>query len=144
MSIIGAQWLADEGRSRAATSSPARTLRSRSAAVTERATGQLAVKAPHQRPLADSARAALVNVAQNVLSPASMPARGNAHPNLVPYQLLEAADRPFVIAVGSDAANGARARMRSAWRISPTTILCEPTRDAWNTVTMWCLPSLIA
>src|SRR5438552_4052474 len=53
--------------------------------------------------LADSARAALVNVAQNVLVSGSDAKRwGNAHPNLVPYQLLEAADRPFVIAVGSD------------------------------------------
>jgi crotonobetainyl-CoA:carnitine CoA-transferase CaiB-like acyl-CoA transferase len=54
--------------------------------------------------LADSARAALVNVAQNVLVSGSDARRwGNAHPNLVPYQLFEAADRPFVIAVGSDA-----------------------------------------
>jgi len=28
---------------------------------------------------------------------------GNAHPNLVPYQLFDAADRSIVIAVGSDA-----------------------------------------
>ena len=53
--------------------------------------------------LADSARAALVNVAQNVLVSGAEARRwGNAHPNLVPYQLFEAADRPFVIAVGSD------------------------------------------
>jgi crotonobetainyl-CoA:carnitine CoA-transferase CaiB-like acyl-CoA transferase len=53
--------------------------------------------------LADSARAALVNVAQNVLVSGTDAKRwGNAHPNLVPYQLFEAADRPFVIAVGSD------------------------------------------
>ena len=53
--------------------------------------------------LADSARAALVNVAQNVLVSGRDAARwGNAHPNLVPYQLFDAADRPFVIAVGSD------------------------------------------
>ena len=53
--------------------------------------------------LADSARAALVNVAQNVLVSGTDAARwGNAHPNLVPYQLFDAADRPFVIAVGSD------------------------------------------
>src|SRR5207247_11315610 len=53
--------------------------------------------------LADSARAALVNVAQNVLVSGNEAKRwGNAHPNLVPYQLFEAADRPFVIAVGSD------------------------------------------
>jgi crotonobetainyl-CoA:carnitine CoA-transferase CaiB-like acyl-CoA transferase len=53
--------------------------------------------------LADSARAALVNVAQNVLVSGSDAKRwGNGHPNLVPYQLFEAADRPFVIAVGTD------------------------------------------
>ena len=51
-----------------------------------------------------SARAALVNVAQNALVSGSPPTRwGNAHANLVPYQLFEAADRPMVIAVGSDA-----------------------------------------
>jgi glutaryl-CoA transferase len=53
--------------------------------------------------LADSARASLVNVAQNVLVSGQDAERwGNAHPNLVPYQLFEAADRTFVIAVGSD------------------------------------------
>ncbi|MDE3153340.1 MAG: CoA transferase [Gemmatimonadota bacterium] len=50
-----------------------------------------------------SARAALVNVAQNALVTGGEPARwGNAHPNLVPYQLFRAADRGLVIAVGSD------------------------------------------
>jgi crotonobetainyl-CoA:carnitine CoA-transferase CaiB-like acyl-CoA transferase len=53
--------------------------------------------------LADSARSALVNVAQNVLVSGRDAKRwGNAHPNLVPYQLFAAADRPLVIAVGSD------------------------------------------
>jgi crotonobetainyl-CoA:carnitine CoA-transferase CaiB-like acyl-CoA transferase len=50
-----------------------------------------------------SARAALVNVAQNTLVSGAPPKRwGNAHANLVPYQLFDAADRPMVIAVGSD------------------------------------------
>ena len=50
-----------------------------------------------------SARAALVNVAQNVLVSGKDAERwGNAHPNLVPYQLFAASDRRFVIAVGSD------------------------------------------
>lgn len=54
--------------------------------------------------LADSARAALVNVAQNTLLTGQDARRwGNAHPNLVPYQLFRAADRPLVVAVGSDA-----------------------------------------
>ncbi|MGH7621913.1 MAG: CaiB/BaiF CoA transferase family protein, partial [Gemmatimonadaceae bacterium] len=54
--------------------------------------------------LADSALAALVNVAQNTLLTGSDASRwGNAHPNLVPYQLFQASDRPIVVAVGSDA-----------------------------------------
>lgn len=54
--------------------------------------------------LARSAAAALVNVAQNTLVTGEDASRwGNAHPNLVPYQLFETADRPIVIAVGSDA-----------------------------------------
>jgi crotonobetainyl-CoA:carnitine CoA-transferase CaiB-like acyl-CoA transferase len=73
--------------------------------VAERASGKVPVeKRRINISLADSARAALVNVAQNVLVSGSDAERwGNAHPNLVPYQLFEAEDRPFVIAVGSDA-----------------------------------------
>src|SRR3954470_9448114 len=51
-----------------------------------------------------SAEAALVNVAQNALVSALPAARwGNAHANLVPYQLFDAKDRALVIAVGNDA-----------------------------------------
>jgi crotonobetainyl-CoA:carnitine CoA-transferase CaiB-like acyl-CoA transferase len=54
--------------------------------------------------LLHSATAALVNVAQNALVTGKEAMRwGNAHPNLVPYQVFEAADRPVVIAVGNDA-----------------------------------------
>lgn len=53
--------------------------------------------------LIDSARAALVNVAQNALVSGNPPRRyGNSHANLVPYQLFETKDRPIVIAVGND------------------------------------------
>jgi crotonobetainyl-CoA:carnitine CoA-transferase CaiB-like acyl-CoA transferase len=74
------------------------------AALAERAEGSLALERRRiDISLTDSARAALVNVAQNVLVSGRDAARwGNAHPNLVPYQLFDAADRPFVIAVGSD------------------------------------------
>ncbi|MDQ6769174.1 MAG: CoA transferase [Gemmatimonadota bacterium] len=74
------------------------------AAVAERTNGSLArAKRRIHISLAESARASLVNVAQNVLVSGRDAARwGNAHPNLVPYQLFNAADRPFVIAVGSD------------------------------------------
>jgi crotonobetainyl-CoA:carnitine CoA-transferase CaiB-like acyl-CoA transferase len=61
--------------------------------------------------LAHSATAALVNVAQNALVSGREPARwGNARPNLAPYELFDALDRPMVIAVGSDAQFAACAR----------------------------------
>lgn len=61
--------------------------------------------------LLESARAALVNVAQNSLVTGADAKRwGNGHPNLVPYQLFNAADKPIVIAVGSDAQYAACAR----------------------------------
>ena len=74
------------------------------AAIVERSAGSLAIdKRRINISLADCARAALVNVAQNVLVSGNDAKRwGNAHPNLVPYQLFDAADRPVVIAVGSD------------------------------------------
>ena len=54
--------------------------------------------------LAASAAAGLVNVAQNALVSGHEGGRwGNAHANLVPYQLFDAADRPLVVAVGNDA-----------------------------------------
>jgi len=54
--------------------------------------------------LATSATAALVNVAQNALVTVRDAGRfGNGHPNLVPYDLFPTADRPIVVAVGSDA-----------------------------------------
>jgi crotonobetainyl-CoA:carnitine CoA-transferase CaiB-like acyl-CoA transferase len=54
--------------------------------------------------LLDTARGALVNVAQNALVSGQDGARwGNTHPNLVPYQLFRAADEYLVIAVGNDA-----------------------------------------
>jgi crotonobetainyl-CoA:carnitine CoA-transferase CaiB-like acyl-CoA transferase len=54
--------------------------------------------------LSASATAALINVAQNSLVTGQDARRwGNQHPNLVPYQLFHAADRPMIVAVGSDA-----------------------------------------
>lgn len=65
----------------------------------------LAVRERHLHiALRDSATAALVNVAQNALVTGDEPLRwGNAHPNLVPYQLFDASDRAIVLAVGSEA-----------------------------------------
>lgn len=54
--------------------------------------------------LVHSATAALINVAQNSLVTGEEAKRwGNQHPNLVPYQLFRAADRPMILAVGTDA-----------------------------------------
>ena len=53
--------------------------------------------------LSASATAALINVAQNALVTGRDARRwGNQHPNLVPYQLFHAADRPMILAVGND------------------------------------------
>jgi crotonobetainyl-CoA:carnitine CoA-transferase CaiB-like acyl-CoA transferase len=61
--------------------------------------------------LQQSATSALINVAQNSLVTGRGAARwGNAHANLVPYELFHAADRALVIAVGSDAQFAAMAR----------------------------------
>lgn len=62
-----------------------------------------AARRRHWVSLAHSATTALVNVAQNALVSGSESRRwGNAHANLVPYQLFRAADRPLVVAVGND------------------------------------------
>ena len=54
--------------------------------------------------LAHSATAALINVAQNSLVTGQDATRwGNQHPNLVPYQSFRTADRPLIIAIGTDA-----------------------------------------
>ncbi|HUX87289.1 MAG TPA: CoA transferase [Chloroflexota bacterium] len=47
--------------------------------------------------------AALANVASGHLVSGARPRRyGNAHPSIVPYQVFEARDRPFALAVGND------------------------------------------
>jgi crotonobetainyl-CoA:carnitine CoA-transferase CaiB-like acyl-CoA transferase len=54
--------------------------------------------------LIQTATAALMNVAQNTLVAGTDAKRwGNAHPNLVPYQLFAVKDGRIVIAVGNDA-----------------------------------------
>jgi formyl-CoA transferase len=53
--------------------------------------------------LLESAVAMLVNVATNYLLTGNEPRRyGNAHPNIVPYQVFDARDKPFIVAVGND------------------------------------------
>ncbi|HEX6230105.1 MAG TPA: CoA transferase [Actinomycetota bacterium] len=53
--------------------------------------------------LFDASVAALVNQAANHLLGGLVPGpMGNEHPNIVPYQLFHAADRPFILAAGND------------------------------------------
>ena len=53
--------------------------------------------------LADTQVAWLINEGTNYLTSGRLPVRrGNAHPNIVPYQLMPAADGPFILAVGND------------------------------------------
>ena len=53
--------------------------------------------------LLDTQIAALVNIASNYLVSGETPERlGNQHPNIVPYQVFQAADIEFVVAVGND------------------------------------------
>ena len=53
--------------------------------------------------LFEASVAALVNQAANYLLGAVVPGpMGNQHPNIVPYQLFETGDRPFILAAGND------------------------------------------
>lgn len=53
--------------------------------------------------LFDASVAALVNQAANYLLGGVIPGpMGTEHPNIVPYQVFESADRPFVVAAGND------------------------------------------
>jgi crotonobetainyl-CoA:carnitine CoA-transferase CaiB-like acyl-CoA transferase len=53
--------------------------------------------------LFDASVAAMVNQAANHLLGGLVPGRlGNQHPNIVPYQMFDASDRPFILAAGND------------------------------------------
>lgn len=53
--------------------------------------------------LYEASLAAMVNQAANYLLGGVVPGPlGNQHPNIVPYQLFEAGDRPFILAAGND------------------------------------------
>lgn len=54
--------------------------------------------------LLDTQIAWLVNAGTNYLADGKLPTRlGNAHPNIVPYQVFPTADAPMILAVGNDA-----------------------------------------
>jgi len=62
--------------------------------------------------LLDTQVGVLANQALNFLTTGKSPRRmGNAHPNLVPYQVFDASDGPLVIAVGNDRQNADLCRL---------------------------------
>jgi crotonobetainyl-CoA:carnitine CoA-transferase CaiB-like acyl-CoA transferase len=57
--------------------------------------------------LVDSTVGVLANQAMNYLASGEVPKRiGNAHPNIVPYQVFPVADGPIIIATGNDSQYG--------------------------------------
>lgn len=103
--------------------------------------------------LLETALASLTYAAQNVMVSGHEANRaGNGNPNLVPYQLIPARDRPFILAVGNDhqfaacagalarpelatdarfATNAARVVHRDALLAELTAVLASRDADAW-------------
>ncbi len=106
--------------------------------------------------LMETALAAMSYAMQNVMVSGRDAARaGNGNPNLVPYQLIDARDRPFILAVGNDhqfaacaaalgvaalatdarfATNAARVMHREALIAELTAVLAARDADAWIAV----------
>ena len=89
--------------------------------------------------LAEAGIHAMVNVSQAALSTGE-PARrhGNGHPHIVPYQTFEAADAPFVLAVGNDeqwarlcATLGDPPAAAAAWGRNPQRVLARADVVGW-------------
>jgi crotonobetainyl-CoA:carnitine CoA-transferase CaiB-like acyl-CoA transferase len=103
--------------------------------------------------LFDTQLAVLANQASNALISGNDPPRqGNTHPNIVPYQPFEAADKPLVIAVGNDrqfaklaaicghpewpsderfASNAARVANRAEMVRLVSECICQKSADEW-------------
>jgi formyl-CoA transferase len=78
--------------------------------------------------LLESALAWLVNVGQNYLVSGAAPRRyGNAHPNVVPYQVFMAADKPLALGVGNDR------QFRTFCRLAGAPALADDPRFTTNT-----------
>jgi crotonobetainyl-CoA:carnitine CoA-transferase CaiB-like acyl-CoA transferase len=95
--------------------------------------------------LLSTAAAALINVAQNALVSGADPVRmGNAHPNLVPYQLFQASDGPIVIAVGNDQQYAALVRELGAAALHDVRFARNAGRVAHRTEVVALMSALIA
>lgn len=95
--------------------------------------------------LYETAVAALANVAQNALV-SGAPARrwGNAHANLVPYQLFDAADRAIVVAVGNDAQFAALAAVLGDAALADPRFATNAGRVAHRTEVVRCVSERLA
>lgn len=107
-----------------------------------------------QATLLAALQSALVNQASAVVSGGSVPGLlGNAHPSIAPYEVLQTADRPLVVAVGNDtqfarlcavlgvsglahderySGNSARVAHRDALRADLESVLRRTNADDWQ------------
>lgn len=86
--------------------------------------------------LLDSQVAMLANLGANYLVTRKSPRRaGNAHQNIVPYQVFEVADGHLILAVGNDGQFERFCRVSTGWRGTPAS---RPTPPACATATRWC------
>jgi len=89
--------------------------------------------------LVDSTVGVLANQALNYFVSKEVPARiGNAHPNIVPYQVFEVADGHLILAVGNDG------QFRRLAEVLGDVALAEDPRFATNTARVWRNSSSIA
>ena len=91
--------------------------------------------------LFDTQIAVLANQVSNALvSGKDPPRQGNTHPNIVPYQPFEAADKPLIVAVGNDRQFGnwlncaaiRNGRLTSAFRPTPPASAIAPRWYGWS------------
>ena len=88
--------------------------------------------------LADSAIALMANMNMNFLTSGELPRRlGNAHPNLLPYQVFDTEDDPIIVAIGNDG------QFRRWCRLAGEPALADDPRFATNPARIRNRPALI-
>lgn len=88
--------------------------------------------------LADSAIALMANMNMNFLTSGELPRRlGNAHPNLLPYQVFDTEDDPIIVAIGNDD------QFRRWCRLAGEPALADDPRFATNPARIRNRPALI-
>ena len=88
--------------------------------------------------LSDSAIALMANMNMNFLTSGELPRRlGNAHPNLLPYQVFDTEDAPIIVAIGNDD------QFRRWCRLAGDPALADDPRFATNPARIRNRPALI-